>query len=139
FIANGIVRQADADARQSLGVAFLGGMDSREIFRDAGLGWDESGSRLTEALAGYLRENVSCGGLEARYFTPAGQVRLLDITLSPMQGPAGDILGSACVINNHTEIAEVRREQALHGEISAEMALALRNSLATISEYARHL
>ena len=43
------------------------------------------------------------------------------------------------MINNHTEIAEVRREQELRGEISAEMALALRNSLATISEYARQL
>jgi PAS domain-containing protein len=139
FTANGIVRQANAAARQILGFASLAGMGTREIFRDASLGWDESGSGLTETLAGYLRENVSCGRLDARYLTPAGQLRLLDITLSPMQGPAGDILGSACVINNHTEIAEVRREQELRGEISAEMALALRNSLATISEYARQL
>src|SRR5206468_13031919 len=82
FTANGIVREANGGARQILGFASQAGMGTREIFRDASLGWDESGSGLTETLAGYLRENVSCGRLEARYLTPAGQLRLLDITLS---------------------------------------------------------
>ena len=139
FTSSGIVRQANAAARQMLGFGSLAGMGAAEIFRDATLGWDDSGSKLTETFTGYLRENVPCGRLEARYLTPAGALRLLDLTLSPMQGPNGDILGSACVINNHTEIAEVRREQELRGEMSAEMALALRSSLATISEYARQL
>jgi signal transduction histidine kinase len=139
FTSNGIVRQANAVARQILGFASLAGMGAAEIFREATLGWDGSGSKLIQTLTGYLRENVPCGRLETRYVTPAGALRLLDITLSPMQGPGGDILGSACVINNHTEIAEVRREQELRGEMSAEMALALRSSLAVISEYALQL
>jgi PAS domain-containing protein len=139
FTSSGIVRQANAVARQMLGFASLAGMGTAEIFREATLGWDSTGSRLTQTLTGYLRENVPCGRLEARYLTPDGQVRLLDITLSPMQGPGGDILGSACVINNHTEIAQIRHEQELRGEMSAEMALALRSSLGTISEYARQL
>jgi len=119
FTANGIVRQANAAARQILGFA-------------PWPEWAPGKSSATPVWAGTTPD-------PDRYLTPAGQLRLLDITLSPMQGPAGDILGSACVINNHTEIAEVRREQELRGEISAEMALALRNSLATISEYARQL
>jgi PAS domain S-box-containing protein len=139
FTPNGIVRQANAGARQILGFASLAGMGTREIFREASLGWDESGSRLAETMSSYLRENASCGRLAARYFTPGGQLRLLDITVSPMHGPKGEVLGSACVINNHTEIAQIRQEQELRGEMSVEMAFELRNSLATISEYARQL
>ena len=45
----------------------------------------------------------------------------------------------ACLINNRTEIANIRRSMELRGDMSAEMALALRNSLVTISGYAQQL
>src|SRR5919206_4410581 len=52
FTSNGIVRQANAVARQMLGFASLAGMGAAEIFREATLGWDGSGSKLTQTLAG---------------------------------------------------------------------------------------
>jgi PAS domain-containing protein len=139
FTPSGTVRQANAAARQILGFASLTGMGTGEIFREASLGWGQSGSSLTESINTCLRDKNFRGRLEARYSTPGGQLRLLDIALSPMQGPNGEVLGAACVINNHTEIARIRHQQELHGEMSAEMALELRSSLATISEYARQL
>jgi signal transduction histidine kinase len=51
----------------------------------------------------------------------------------------GETLGAACLINDQTEMAQIRRQQELRGEMSAEMALALRTSLTTISGYAQQL
>jgi signal transduction histidine kinase len=48
-------------------------------------------------------------------------------------------LGAACLITDKTEFALIQRLQELRGEMSGEMALALRNSLATISSYAQQL
>jgi signal transduction histidine kinase len=45
----------------------------------------------------------------------------------------------ACLINDLSELEQIRRQQELHGEISAEMALQLRSSLATISGCAQQL
>ena len=49
------------------------------------------------------------------------------------------LLGAACLINDLSEFERIRRQQELHVEISAEMALALRTSLTTISGYAQQL
>jgi signal transduction histidine kinase len=51
----------------------------------------------------------------------------------------GSLLGVACLINDRTEVDELWRQQELQSEISAEMALELRNSLTTISGYAQQL
>ena len=48
-------------------------------------------------------------------------------------------MGVACLINDRTEVTEIRRQQELRGEMSAEMALGLRNSLTTIAGYAQQL
>jgi len=48
-------------------------------------------------------------------------------------------LGVACLINDRTEVTEIRRQEELRGEMSAEMALGLRNSLTTIAGYAQQL
>ncbi len=48
-------------------------------------------------------------------------------------------LGVACLISDRTEVAEIRRQQELRGEMSSEMALGLRNSLTTIAGYAQQL
>ena len=49
------------------------------------------------------------------------------------------MLGVACLINDFSELEGIRRQQELHGEISAEMALQLRTSLTTIAGYAQQL
>jgi len=56
-----------------------------------------------------------------------------------VQTPDSEILGAACLITDRTEMTRIRRQQELRGEMSAEMALELRNSLTTISGYAQQL
>jgi nitrogen fixation/metabolism regulation signal transduction histidine kinase len=141
FLAtNGLVRTANAAAKNILGFASPAGMSVSEIFRDAALG-SSSGSRetLTNVIKASLRAASAPQTVEANYFTPAGERRILEITISPVYTPSGETLGAACLITNKTEFALIQRLQEERGEMSAEMALALRNSLATISSYAQQL
>lgn len=141
FTPNGLIRQANGSARHILGFASPAGMRSAEIFRDAPLISTSDGSyaNLAEAVQASLREKTVLRRLEAKHFTPGGEERILDITLSSVHAPDGNVLGAACLINDRTEMAQIRRQQELRGEMSAEMALELRNSLATISGYAQQL
>jgi len=141
FTPNGLIRQANGSARYILGFASPAGMSSAEIFRDALLISTSDGSyaNLTEAVQASLREKTPCRRLQAKYFTPGGEERILDITLSSVHAPDGNVLGAACLINDRTEMAQIRRQQELRGEMSGEMALELRNSLTTISGYAQQL
>ncbi len=141
FTSNGLVRQANGSAKHILGLASLAGMSPTEIFRDAKLTLLSSGSHdgLAGAVNTSLREKASCQRMEAQYFTPAGDERILDLTVSSLHAPDGEVLGAACLINDKTEMAKIRRQQQLRGEMSAEMALELRNSLTTISGYAQQL
>ncbi len=141
FAPNGLVRQANSSARLILGFASPAGMSAAEVFRGAELfaASDGSFANLAEAVASSLRENARLRRLEARYHTPAGEERVLDITVSSVPGSDGEALGATCLINDRTEMAQIRRQQELHGEMSAEMALELRTSLATISGYAQQL
>jgi len=140
FATNGLVRQANTAARQILGFASLAGMSVAEIFRDAALA-PAAGlpTRLTDAIQTALRGQAPPRGLQAHYIAPGGEHRILEITMAPVFAPAGDILGAACLINDTTRMAEIQQQQELRGEMSAEMALALRTSVATISGYARRL
>ncbi|MFZ0285145.1 MAG: PAS domain-containing protein [Terriglobales bacterium] len=140
FAANGLVRQANAAARQILGFASPAGMSANEIFRDATLAPAKGlPTRLTDAIQIALHSDAPARGLQTHYIAPAGDHRILDITLTPVYAPAGEILGAVCLINDKTEMLEIQQEQELRGEVSAEMALALRTSVATISGYARQL
>jgi len=140
FTTRGLVRQANAAARNILGFASPLGMSVAELFRDACLrGRDARQQTLAAGVESALREKISSRRMEAHYLTPCGEERILDVTLTAVQSPTGEILGSACLINDQTELARIRRQQELRGERSAEMALELRNSLATISGYAQQL
>ena len=141
FTPNGLVRQANSSAKQILGFASPGGMSAAEMFRDAELisASDGSFANLAEAVDTSLREKIRFRQLEARYHTPAGEERTLDITVSSVQTPDTEVLGAACLINDRTEMTRIHRQQELRGEMSAEMALELRNSLTTISGYAQQL
>jgi PAS domain-containing protein len=144
---NGLVRTANAAAKSILGFASPVGMSVSEIFRDARLSSSLSlGSQetLAAAVQASLREpGLRTQGLlrsvEADYNTPAGDRRILEITISPVPTPSGETLGAACLITDKTEFATIQRLQELRGEMSAEMALALRSSLATISSYAQQV
>ncbi len=144
---NGLVRTANAAAKSILGFASPVGMSVSEIFRDARLSSSLSlGSQetLAAAVQASLREpSLRTPGVsrsvEADYITPEGDQRILEITISPVPTPSGETLGAACLITDKTEFATIQRLQELRGEMSAEMALALRNSLATISSYAQQV
>jgi PAS domain-containing protein len=156
FTPNGLVRQANASAKQILGFAAPTGMSASEIFREAELisSSQTTYANLAEAVNAGLREKTRFQRLEARYRTPAGEERALDITISPVHAPDGEAsgaagpgmagqgvagLGGACLINDRTEVTEIRRQEELRGEMSAEMALGLRNSLTSIAGYAQQL
>lgn len=142
FTPNGLVRQANASAKQILGFASPAGMSAAEVFRDADLisASDGAYGNLAEAVAASLHEKIRFRHLEALYHTPAGEERTLDITMSAVHAPDNnEVLGAACLINDRTEVTEIRRQQELRGEMSSEMALGLRTSLTTIAGYAQQL
>jgi PAS domain-containing protein len=166
FTPNGLVRQANASAKQILGFASPAGMSAAEVFRKAELisASDGAYASLAEAVNVSLREKKRFQRLEAQYRTPAGEERTLDITVSSVHAPDSEVLGAAgpgvagpgvagpgvagpgvaclgvaCLINDRTEMTEIRRQQELRGEMSGEMALGLRSSLTTIAGYAQQL
>ena len=141
FIApNLLVRQANAAAKQILGFASAAGMNIAEIFRQATpVSPAESQGNIAELIAASLRESMPCSKLQAQYTTPAGEPRILEITLTAVSSPSGESVGAACLINDRTELARFRKEQELRGEMSAEMALALRGSVAAILDYAQQV
>jgi signal transduction histidine kinase len=117
-------------------------MSVSEIFREARLALPsspDSQETLAAAVQSSLQERHASRTEEAEYVTPAGEQRVLEITISPVYTPTGETLGAACLITDKTEFALIQRLQELRGEMSGEMALALRNSLATISAYAQQL
>lgn len=100
--------------------------------------FDEAVS-LADEVDAVLRGGSKRRQAHALYETPAGQQRFLAVTVSPVPGEDDGLLGVACLITDLSELEHIRQQQELHGEISAEMALELRTSLATISGYAQQL
>ena len=152
FGENGLVRSANPAAKAILGFASTTGMSAQDIFRDALVSssalartdalTDEFSSvtvAVSDEVDAVLREGSKRREIEADYESPAGQKRFLEITISPVPALDGGLLGVACVINDLSELENIRRQQELHGEISAEMALQLRTSLTTIAGFAQQL
>lgn len=140
FNSNGLVRQANAAARKILGFASPLGMNASEIFREAVPdSQPPTHTMIGESIEQSLRDKELFRRVRALYSTPSGEKRTLEITLTAVQSPGGDALGTACLINDQTEIADIRRQQELRGEMSAELALELRSSLSSISGYAQQL
>jgi len=155
FGVNGLVKQANPAAKEILGFHSPSGMSAEDIFRDAAVCSVDSAAihsaaihadgpgiareRLTDEVNAVLREGSKCRQLEADYSTPAGKNLRIVVTVSPVPGVDGSLLGAACLISDRSEFERIRHQQQLHGEISAEMALELRTSLATIAGYAQQL
>ena len=151
FSPTGTVRQANEAARAILGYASPTGLHASDLFRGVSGVRQEtgeaesSGEPLLRALDVALGSGQSFRRLEAEYTTPAGESRVLGITLSPVRGPAGEALGVACLVSDLTEITGLARQMRLKenlaslGEMSAGIAHEFKNSLATISGYAQML
>lgn len=156
FGVNGLVKTSNPAAKEILGFASTTGMNAKDIFRgalirqehsaEAGIFPEETCDENTDEpicvadeIDAVLREGSNRRQVEAEYETPAGEKRFLAITVSPVTAADSSLLGVACLINDLSELDRIRRQQELHGEISAEMALQLRTSLTTISGYAQQL
>jgi PAS domain-containing protein len=150
FGVNGLVRQANPAAKDILGFHSPSGMSAEDIFRGAAVylpdasavyadGLGDTPRQLAEEVNAVLREGSQFRQLEADYITPAGRQLRIAVTVSPVPAVDGSVLGAACLISDRSEFERIRHQQQLHGEISAEMALELRTSLATIAGYAQQL
>jgi nitrogen fixation/metabolism regulation signal transduction histidine kinase len=148
FGPNGLVKQANAAAKRILGFNSPSGMSAEDIFRSAPVCSPEASSispaphfagKLSEEIHAVLREGSKCRSVEADYTTPAGQTVRVAVTVSPVAASDGSLIGVACLISDRSEVEQIRHQQELQGEVSAEMALDLRSSLTTISGYAQQL
>jgi len=145
FGTNGLVKTSNPAAKEILGFASATGLSAANIFRGAIVRdsvRDDSGepAHLTDEVEAVLRIDSSRRrSAQAEYTTPSGQMRFLSVTVSPVTSTEGSLLGVACLINDLSELEEIRRQQELRGELSAERALELRSSLTTIAGYAQQL
>jgi nitrogen fixation/metabolism regulation signal transduction histidine kinase len=145
FGSNGLVKTSNPAAKEILGFASATGMNAEDIFRGAvvaGSSSDDAAGEpvtLADEVQVVLREGSKRRRAHAEYETPAGETRYLAVTISPVLASDGSLLGVTCLINDLSEIESIRRQQQLEGELSAERALELRSSLATISGYAQQL
>ena len=154
FNTAGLVRQANPAARALLGYASPSSMHLRGIFKsvsavrfttDALTSAEAPADQLTTAIERSIRENVQYRRIEADYVTPAGEKRVLGITVSPVRHPSGEALGAACLLTDLTDITrlseqvKLKESMAALGEMSAGIAHEFKNSLATISGYAQML
>ncbi|MEO6119190.1 MAG: ATP-binding protein [Terriglobales bacterium] len=161
FSPAGLVRQANPAARNLLGYASPTGLHARDVFRgasevrlpvlppgDASL-LPLSGHVGAQCLVTTVEQSMKLGQsfrrLEADYAAPDGKQRVLGVTISPVSGVTGEILGAAVLVSDLTEITHLSRQVRLRenmaslGEMSAGIAHEFKNSLATISGYAQML
>lgn len=158
FGTNGLVKSSNPAAREILGFASATGMSAEDIFRGAVISRvpDQDADRLYEKDSGHSAGEISdfpvcvadevgamlhAGNLrrklEAEYETPVGAKRFLAVTMSAVAAEDGSLLGVACLINDRSELEGIRGQQEAQYQVAAKMALEVRNSLATISGYAR--
>jgi len=81
-------------------------------------------------LRSSLRAASASRTAEADYVTPGGEPRIWRFTISPYSRLRARRWVRQCCSTDKTEFASIQRQQELRGEMSGEMALALRNSLA---------
>lgn len=160
FGSNGLVKSSNPAAKDILGFASATGMSAEDIFRGAVISnaqAEEIGSLhersadtgeneisdspvcVSDEVSAAMRAGALRRRLEAEYETPAGTKRFLAVTVFPIPAEDGSLLGVACVINDCSELEGIREQEELQRQVSAEMALQVRNSLATISGYSRQL
>ena len=105
FSTQGLVRQFNPAARQILGSESLAGLDANQLFRGAAArSWEERGAwpDAATALNEVLRRGTILRDLVLDYTTPAGEARVLSLTMAPVLGAGAEILGATCIVNDAT-------------------------------------
>jgi signal transduction histidine kinase len=152
--AKGAITSANPAAETALGVKGLQYRAYNEVL--------DADSDLANLLGACLREGRTIHRGEIRHVTPAGELRQLGVTISPIarvvpnyvrqpDSGAGSltsareslITGALCLMSDLTELTDLQRQVrwkenlAALGEMSAGIAHEFKNSLATISGYAQ--
>ncbi len=143
----GLITSANPAAEAALGVRALGFRRYSEVFGPE--------SALTKRIADCLREGHTFRREEVDHTTPAGVVRHLGVTISPIlpaplpgQPPQPNIArrkasGALILLSDLTELTALQRQMRLKenlaalGEMSAGIAHEFKNALATIQGYAQ--
>jgi signal transduction histidine kinase len=151
--AKGAITSANPAAETALGVKGLQYRAYAEVL--------DPDSDLANLLGACLHEGRTIHRGEIRHVTPAGEVRQLGVTISPIArvvpsyarhaDAAADpnapreslITGALCLMSDLTELTDLQRQVrwkenlAALGEMSAGIAHEFKNALATISGYAQ--
>ena len=142
---SGLVRQANAAARNLLGFASPIGLHSSDLFRTAGLRPENNASpsaqeiTVEQALAPALAGRSAVRGLLLNYVARDGENHVIELTASPVLAEDASLMGTTLVLTDKTDIERIRHEQKMRQEISSELAGGLRDSLTTIAGYAQQL
>jgi len=145
FNTAGLVRQANSAARKLLGFASPVGLHVADLFHAATLRQESPGSgsgsesSVEQALAPALAGKSAVRGLVVNHFTRDGESHVFEVTASPVLAEDASFMGTTLLLTDKTDIERIRHDQKLHQEISAELALGLRNSLTAIAGYAQQL
>lgn len=146
--ANGVINSANPAAETILGIHGLQYRRYTEVLGAA--------SPLTQMLTLCLSQGHTFQRDEVAHTTPAGELRQLGLTISPILRPVRDTLvhgplapsvekvtGALCLMSDLTELASLQKQirwkenLAALGEMSAGIAHEFKNALATISGYAQ--
>jgi len=133
--ATGLITSANPAAEHALGVRAL----AYRRYTEA-LGPDSALSRL---LTDCLEQARTFRRVEVEYTTPAGELRQLGVTISPILHGPRKVSGALCLLSDLTELTALQKQIHLKenlaalGELSAGIAHEFKNALATISGYAQ--
>jgi PAS domain S-box-containing protein len=112
FDPRGLVQQANPAARAILGYASPVGLHARDVFAGVTRLQVEAHAdapvpqTLAEAVEGALRAGSICRDLRAGYTSPAGEEKILSVTVTPV-GPVAQVLGAACLVGDITELVRL--------------------------------
>ncbi len=128
---NGLVRSANPSAKQILGFASPIGMSVKDIFRAAVICSYENSDDVTDdatlvsdAFDSVLRSPGARREIQAEYETPSGERRPLAITI--VQVLASDVMvsGTACLINDMTELRRLQQQAGGNSDHKVQAARA---------------
>lgn len=133
--ASGLISSANPAAEQVLGIRGLGFRRYSEVLGEK--------SDLTRLVGACLTQGSIFRREQVEHQAPAGETRLLGVTISPIRRGTEKISGAICLLTDLTELAALQQQIQLKdslaavGELSAGIAHEFKNALATISGYAQ--
>ena len=124
FGPNGLVKTSNAAAKEILGFAVTTGMGVDDIFRGAVLPETKSDARdestsehlwLADEIRTVLHEGGTRRQVHVEYETPSGINRDLCLTISAVPAAEGGTCGVACLVEDATELCQLRQQQSKAG------------------------